>query len=355
MGDLHGGRGMLESVVGLLTDTWRGELGGEGRRAIGRWLGAWGGGLHLIQERVSGLGGSLGLGPPLARGRPRARESLGIVVEETAETAVVADGEGRAAPAGGPAGGAAAPVGGTGRDVGVGGGGGDGPVTPSEDDLLMGAGAAGVEAGVASLRMGLPAGPGGDDDTATWVRAGGGTPDGAFPPPPFGWGSGSSGCTGGAGQGPGRRGGGGPPWCIVLNLIDFRFARPWGGHDCCSRLIVGRMLLVVFLCGKARALLASWGGVSCGGVAASPLVGRWVSAPCCPPVWDVGVHGPLGVSAAVWGGRDRLAGRSVGSGGLGQSGPGCFGRWVGCGQSEAVLPFGAGDACVRAVVTSRLL
>ena len=107
-------------------------------------------------------------------------------------------------------------------------------------------------------------------------------------------------------------------------------------------------------------LMCIYGGymcicMSCDDAAASPLVNRWVSAPYCPPTWDIGIHGPLGISATVWGGRDRLNSRFTGSKSLDQSGPSYFGRWVGCSQSEAVLPFSAGNAYVQTMVTSRLL
>ena len=41
------------------------------------------------------------------------------------------------------------------------------PVTPNEDDLLTGAGAADVETGIASLHVDSPDRPGGDGDAAT--------------------------------------------------------------------------------------------------------------------------------------------------------------------------------------------
>ena len=43
----------------------------------------------------------------------------------------------------------------------------DSLVTPKEDDLLMGASAADVEMGIASLHVDSPAKPRGDDDAAT--------------------------------------------------------------------------------------------------------------------------------------------------------------------------------------------
>ena len=45
--------------------------------------------------------------------------------------------------------------------------GGNSPVTPNEDDLLTGAGAADVEMGIASLHVNSPGKPGGDGDAAT--------------------------------------------------------------------------------------------------------------------------------------------------------------------------------------------
>ena len=41
------------------------------------------------------------------------------------------------------------------------------PVTPNEDDLLTGAGAADVETAIASLHVDSPAEPGGGSDAAT--------------------------------------------------------------------------------------------------------------------------------------------------------------------------------------------
>ena len=59
------------------------------------------------------------------------------------------------------------PVRETEQDMETGGEGGNSPVTPNEDDLLTGAGAADVEMGMASLHIDSPAKPRGDDDAAT--------------------------------------------------------------------------------------------------------------------------------------------------------------------------------------------
>ena len=75
--------------------------------------------------------------------------------------------ESEATPLGGPTGDATTPVRETEQDMETEGDGGSNPVTPNEDDLLTGAGAADVETGIASLHVDLPAKPGGDGDAAT--------------------------------------------------------------------------------------------------------------------------------------------------------------------------------------------
>ena len=79
----------------------------------------------------------------------------------------MADEESQATPTGGPTDDATAPVRETEQDMETEGDGGDSPVTPNEDDLLMGASAAEVETGIASLHVDSPAEPRGDDDAAT--------------------------------------------------------------------------------------------------------------------------------------------------------------------------------------------
>ena len=72
-----------------------------------------------------------------------------------------------ATPPEGPTDEATTPVRETEQDMETEGEGGNSPVTPTEDDLLMGAGAADVETGIASLHVDSPAKPRGDDDAAT--------------------------------------------------------------------------------------------------------------------------------------------------------------------------------------------
>ena len=161
--DLHEERETLQSGIKLLTDTWQQELGRERWKAVKKQLDAQRKELRTIQKCISRLEELLGLE------HPQAQESLDVIVEETTETAVMAEEEteSQAAPTGGPTDDATAPVRETEQDMETEGDGGDSPVTPNEDDLLMGASAAEVETGIASLHVDSPAEPRGDDDAAT--------------------------------------------------------------------------------------------------------------------------------------------------------------------------------------------
>ena len=154
-------------MIKLLTDTWQTELGRERRKAVKKQLDAKRKELRSIQERVSRLEESLGLEPPPAQEHPQAQESLDVIVEETTETIVMTDEESQATPTRGPTDDATAPVRETEQEMETEGDGEDSPVTPNEDDLLMGASAAEVETGIASLQVNSPAEPRGDDDAAT--------------------------------------------------------------------------------------------------------------------------------------------------------------------------------------------
>ena len=111
--------------------------------------------------------GLLGLEQP--QQPPTAQGPLDVIIEETTETTVMTDeeSESEATPQGGPTDEATAPIRETEQDMETGGEGGNSPVTPNEDDLLTGAGAADVETGMASLHVDSPAKPRGDDDAAT--------------------------------------------------------------------------------------------------------------------------------------------------------------------------------------------
>ena len=122
------------------------------------------------------VGGAPGLEQP--REPPTAQGRLDVIVEETTEMTVMTaeEAESEATPLGGPTGDATAPVRETEQDMETEGDGGNSPVTPNEDDLLTGAGAADVETGIASLHVDSPAKPGGNGDAATYKQARGETP-----------------------------------------------------------------------------------------------------------------------------------------------------------------------------------
>ena len=161
--DLHEERETLQSGIKLLVGTWQHKLGRERWKAIKKQLDAQRKELRSIQERISRLEELLGLE------HPQAQDSLDVIVEETTGTTVMADEEteSQATPTGGPTDDATAPVRETEQDMETEGDSGDSPVTPNEDDLLMGASTAEVETGIASLHVDSPAEPRADDDATT--------------------------------------------------------------------------------------------------------------------------------------------------------------------------------------------
>ena len=102
-----------------------------------------------------------------SQGPPTDQGHLDVIVEETTETTVAMadETESRATPSGGLTVDANVPERETEQDMETEGPG--SPVTPNEDDLLTGAGAADVEMGMASLHVDSPDRPGGDGDAAT--------------------------------------------------------------------------------------------------------------------------------------------------------------------------------------------
>ena len=163
--DLHEERDSLRNEIELLASARDNEQRREMKKTLKRRLDTRRRELHSNQERISRLEELLGLEqsrePPTAQGR------LDVIVEETTETTVMTaeEAESEATPPGGPTGDATTPVREAEQDMETEGPG--SPVTPNEDDLLTGAGAADVETGIASLHVDSPAKPEGDGDAAT--------------------------------------------------------------------------------------------------------------------------------------------------------------------------------------------
>ena len=163
--DLHKERDSLRNEIELLARARDNEQRREMKKTLKRRLDTRRRELHSNQECISRLEELLGLEqsrePPTGQGR------LDVIIEETTEmTVMTADkAESGATPSGGPTRDATAPERETEQDMETEGPG--SPVTPNEDDLLMGAGAADMEMGIASLHVDSPDKPGGDGDAAT--------------------------------------------------------------------------------------------------------------------------------------------------------------------------------------------
>ena len=165
--DLHEERDSLQNGIELLTTALENEQQRERRKSIKKQLDSRRRELRSNLRRISRLEGLLGLEQP--QQPPTAQGPLDVIVEETTETTFMTDeeSESEATLQGGPTDEATAPVRETEQDMETGGEGGNSPVTPNEDDLLTGAGAADVQMGMASLHVDSPAKPRGDDDAAT--------------------------------------------------------------------------------------------------------------------------------------------------------------------------------------------
>ena len=163
--DLHKERNLLWNKIELLASARDNEQRREMKKTLKRWLDTRRRELHSNQERISRLEELLGL--EQSREPPTAQGCLNVIVEETTETTVMTaeEAESGATPPGGPTGDATAPV--REAEQGMETEGPGSPVTPNEDDLLTGAGAADVETGIASLHVDSPAKLGGDGDAAT--------------------------------------------------------------------------------------------------------------------------------------------------------------------------------------------
>ena len=164
--DLHNERDSLQNGIELLTTALENEQQKERRKSIKKQLDSRRRELRSNLRRIARLEGLLGLEQP--QQPPTAQGPLDVIVEETTETFMTdEESESEATLQGDPTEEATAPVRETEQDMETGGEGGDSPVTPNEDDLLTGAGAADVETGMASLHVDSPAKPRGDDDAAT--------------------------------------------------------------------------------------------------------------------------------------------------------------------------------------------
>ena len=153
-----------QNGIELLTAALDNEQQRERKKTIKKQLDSRRRELRSNQWRISRLEGLLGLEQP--QQPPTAQGPLDVIVEETTEMTVMTDeeSESEATPLGGPTDEATAPVRETEQDMETEGEGGNSPVTPNEDDLLTGAGAADVETGIASLHVDSPAKPRSDDD-----------------------------------------------------------------------------------------------------------------------------------------------------------------------------------------------
>ena len=165
--DLHEERDSLRNGIELLASARDNEQLRERKKTLKKQLDTRRRELHSNQERISRLEELLGLEQP--QQPPTAQGPLDVIVEEATEMTVMTDEEteSEATPLGGPTGDATAPVRETEQDMETEGDGGNSPVTPNEDDLLTGAGAADVEMGIASLHIDSPAKPRGNGDAAT--------------------------------------------------------------------------------------------------------------------------------------------------------------------------------------------
>ena len=164
--DLHEERDSLQNGIELLTTALEKEQQKERRKSVKKQLDSRRRELRSNLRRIARLEGLLGLEQP--QQPPTAQGPLDVIVEEITQTFMTdEESESEATLQGDPTDEATAPVREMEQDMETGGEGGDSPVTPNEDDLLTGAGAADVETGMASLHVDLPAKPRGNDDAAT--------------------------------------------------------------------------------------------------------------------------------------------------------------------------------------------
>ena len=163
--DLHEERESLRNEIELFAHARDNEQRREAKKTLKRRLDTSRRKLHSNQESISRLEELLGL--EQSREPPTGQGHLDVIIEVTTEMTVATadETESGATPPGGLTGDANAPERETEQEMET-----EGPgslVTPNEDDLLTGAGAADVEMGIASLHVDSPDRPGGDGDAAT--------------------------------------------------------------------------------------------------------------------------------------------------------------------------------------------
>ena len=163
--ELREERDFLKNEISLLDGARDSEQRGETKKRLKKRLDTSRRKLQSTQERISRLEELLGEGQP--QEPPVGQGSLDVIVEEVTETPVVTadEAEAGATPSGGPTQDANIPVRETEQAMETESPG--SPITPNEDDLLTGAGAADVETGIASLHVDSPNRPGGDGEAAT--------------------------------------------------------------------------------------------------------------------------------------------------------------------------------------------
>ena len=163
--DLHEEKDSLRNEIEFLARTRDSEQWRETKKTLKKWLDMRRRELHSNLERISRLEELLGL--VQSREPSTDQGHLDVIVEETTEMTLMTADEAvsGATPPGGQTEGANAPQREAEQDMDTEGPG--SPVTPNEDDLLMGATATDVETGIASLHIDSPDRQGGDGDAAT--------------------------------------------------------------------------------------------------------------------------------------------------------------------------------------------
>ena len=163
--ELRKERDFLKSEISLLASARDNEQWGETKKQLKKWLDASRRKLHSNQERISRLEELLGV--EQSQEPPTDQGPLDVIIEEATKMTVVTaeEAEAGATPSGGPTGDTHAPERETEQAMETEGPG--SPMTPNEDNLLTGAGAADMETGIASLHVDSPDRQGGNGEATT--------------------------------------------------------------------------------------------------------------------------------------------------------------------------------------------